>query len=182
MFVGIAGFGPEALVSLCRRARESGTMTVLDIMNPGGENLLARLEEALPYVDVFLPNDDEARALTGEDDPARQAEALMRCGPGMVVITMGADGVLLKTKDVTLRAGVYPVEFVDASGSGDAFDAGFIAGMLGGWDLERTLKFACAMGASCVRRLGCTDGLFTRDEAEEFIRNNEIRLETVSAG
>ena len=44
------------------------------------------------------------------------------------------------------------------------------------WSLEDTLKFAGAMGASCVRELGCTAGLFTMPEARAFVDSNELEL------
>jgi 5-dehydro-2-deoxygluconokinase len=61
---------------------------------------------------------------------------------------------------------------VDESGAGDAFAAGLIAGVLEGWPLERTLRFAAAVGASCTRALGCTDGVFSMEEALAFLENS----------
>ena len=58
---------------------------------------------------------------------------------------------------------------VDSSGAGDAFAGGFIAGMLMGLDHAETLRFASAIGASCCMRLGCTTGIFTREQAEAFL-------------
>jgi sugar/nucleoside kinase (ribokinase family) len=114
--------------------------------------------------------------LTGESDPAKQAEALLDYGPAMVVVTMGSQGSLLMTKRETIRAGCYRVHFEDGSGAGDAFAAGFSTGLLRGWSLVDTLKFASAMGASCVRELGCTAGLFTMPEARAFVDSNELEL------
>jgi sugar/nucleoside kinase (ribokinase family) len=61
------------------------------------------------------------------------------------------------------------VDAIDESGAGDAFAAGFIVGLLEGWKLERSVRFASAIGASACTRLGCTDGVFTRAEAEAFL-------------
>jgi len=65
-------------------------------------------------------------------------------------------------------------------GGGDAFDAGFISGILEGWSLERTLKFASATGSSAVRAMGCTPGVFTREETLNFIKDNELKLRVKS--
>jgi 5-dehydro-2-deoxygluconokinase len=67
---------------------------------------------------------------------------------GVAVVTRGEQGPVARTGDTTLRAGTFPVDIVDASGSGDDFDVGFIVGMLEGWDLLRTLSFASAIPAS----------------------------------
>jgi len=175
-YLALARLSQDSLISILRFAKNAGIRTVLDIIFPGPGDWLAQCKDALPYVDAFLPNNDEAKGLTGEDDPEKQAEALLLHGPGMVVITLGGQGSLLKTENETIRASCYKVDFVDASGAGDAFDAGFITGLLNSWSLEDTLKFASAIGASCVRELGCTAGLFSRQEAEAFVEGNEIEL------
>ena len=78
---------------------------------------------------------------------------------------------------VALRAGVYPVPYVDASGGGDAFDAGFIYGLLHNLPAEDCLRVASALGASCVRAIGTTPGVFTRDECERFMSEHVLRIE-----
>ena len=78
----------------------------------------------LPEVDVFLPNDDEAAALTGLGDPVEQAERFREAGARTVVITQGDRGSLLIGDGVRMRAGTYPTQFVGGTGAGDAFDAG----------------------------------------------------------
>ena len=73
----------------------------------------------------------------------------------------------------------YILEVIDPSGAGDAFDAGFIWGMLQGWDLRRTLEFAAAIGASACLKLGCTPGVFTMDEATAFLEKNKLDIEVI---
>jgi sugar/nucleoside kinase (ribokinase family) len=175
-YLAMARLSQEGLVAILKYAKGAGIVTVLDIILPGTGDWLAQCREALRYVDAFLPNNDEAEGLTGEGDPSKQAEALLGYGPRMVVITMGGEGSLLMTKQETVRAGCYPMPVVDASGAGDAFAAGFSTGLLRGWSLVATLKFASAMGASCVRKLGCTAGLFTMPEAQAFVGSNTLEL------
>lgn len=175
-YLALSKLSQKSLIKILKFAKEAGIVTVLDIIFPGRGNWLDELKDALAYVDAFTPNNDEAEGLTGEKEPVKQAEALMKYEPGMVVITLGGKGSLLMTKNETITAGTYRIEFKDASGAGDAFDAGLVTGLLYKWSLVDTLKFASAMGASCVRELGCTAGLFTMKEAKEFIANNEIEL------
>jgi sugar/nucleoside kinase (ribokinase family) len=66
---------------------------------------------------------------------------------------------------------------VDGSGGGDAFDAGYIYGLLRGLDAEGCLRVASALGASCVRAIGTTPGVFTRPECEQFLRDNPLPVE-----
>ena len=69
--------------------------TVLDIVQPGPGDHWAKLESVLAETDVFLPNEDEAAALTGLDDPMEQAERFADAGARTVVITCGGAGSVL---------------------------------------------------------------------------------------
>jgi sugar/nucleoside kinase (ribokinase family) len=167
----------DELASVFATARKAGAKTVLDVAVPQPGEYLSRLERLLPHVDVFLPNEHEAEQITGEHDPVHQAELFRRLGAGTVVITRGADGSVLVNDKVRLRAGVYSVPFVDGSGGGDAFDAGYICGLLNDAPAEDCLRVASALGASCVRALGTTPGVFTRRECEEFLRRHSLAIE-----
>ena len=168
---------PQELAALFAAARQAGARTVLDVVTPGPADYLPHLEPVLPHVDVFLPNNHEAQLISGEAEPLRQAELFHRLGAKTAVITLGGDGTVLVGGGVRLAAGVYPVPFVDGSGGGDAFAAGYIYGLLNGFDAEGCLRVASALGASCVRAVGTTTGVFTRAECEEFLRRHTLALE-----
>ena len=55
--------------------------------------------------------------------------------------------------------------------------AGYIAGLLRGLEAEGCLRLASALGASCVRAIGTTTGVFTRAECDEFLQRNELKVE-----
>ncbi|MCC6420759.1 MAG: carbohydrate kinase family protein [Gemmataceae bacterium] len=167
----------EELIPVFSAARSAGVKTVLDVATPGPADYLARLEKLLPYVDVFLPNNHEAELITGEKDPLRQAELFHHLGARTSVVTLGSDGALLVQDGLKVRAGIYSVPYVDASGGGDAFDAGYIYGLLHGLDPENCLRIASALGASCVRTIGTTPGVFTRPECEDFLREHTLHIE-----
>jgi sugar/nucleoside kinase (ribokinase family) len=181
-YLAMPAFRPEHLVGLFREAKRRGLMTALDVVIPAGaESPLEDVKQALPYTDLFLPNNDEARALTGRRDPLEQAEILARFNPdGTIVITQGKAGALARRGSEILRAGAFKVDSIDESGSGDAFDAGFLVGMLEGWSLEDSLRFASAVGASCTRALGCHDGVFHLQEALGFVARNQLEIERIA--
>jgi sugar/nucleoside kinase (ribokinase family) len=168
---------PDALREVFAAARQAGARTVLDVVTPGQGDYLRRLETVLPEVDVFVPNDHEARLITGESDPAFQAEVFNRLGAGTAIVTLGDRGAVLVSDDRRLRAEAFPVRFVDGTGGGDAFTAGYITGMLRGLDAEGCLRYASGLGASCVQAIGTTTGVFTQAEAEAFLRQNPLRIE-----
>jgi sugar/nucleoside kinase (ribokinase family) len=114
--------------------------------------------------------------ITGEADPVRQAERFREMGAGTVVITQGERGSVLVTEGLRLRAGTFPMPFVDGTGGGDAFAAGYMAGMLRGLDAEGCLRLGSAVGASCVRAIGTTTGVFTRRECDEFLATHSLEV------
>jgi sugar/nucleoside kinase (ribokinase family) len=171
------GFEPAALARLFHFARERGIPTVLDVAGPRAEQGLKALAPVLPFTDVFLPNQDEAAIITGESDAWRQSEILLKCGAKTIAITRGAEGVVVRTEQAAFSVAALPIDFVDGSGAGDAFDAGYMVGLLEGWDLERTVAFASAVGASACTRLGTTPGVFTRAQALDFLARQPVSLQ-----
>jgi sugar/nucleoside kinase (ribokinase family) len=128
---------------------------------------------------VFLPNNDEGEILTRETDPLRQAAALREKGVGTVVITLGGDGLLAVDDSGRWRAAHFPSDVIDQTGAGDAFCAGFISGMVRGLDLSGCLHYGSALGASCVRSIGCYEGVFDCKQAEAFLQTHRLALERV---
>jgi sugar/nucleoside kinase (ribokinase family) len=167
----------EGLAERFTFAREHDTTIVLDVVVPvGRQPSLDNVRELLPLTDYFVPNEDEARALTGEADPGRQAELLLACGARTVMIKMGERGVVVRSAEEAFELAAPPVDVVEPSGAGDAFAAGLVLGILEGWSLERQASFASVLGGSACTALGCWAGVFTRDEAEAFLEEHEPRL------
>jgi sugar/nucleoside kinase (ribokinase family) len=177
-YLALPGLTQTDLAALFAAARARSVKTVLDIVIPGKADL-SQFDRLLPQVDVFLPNQQEAEIITGIHDPLKQAEVFQQLGAGTTIITAGGGGAVLVKRDLRLRAGVFTMPVVDASGSGDAFDAGFIHGLLRGLSPEDCLRVASALGASCVRAIGTTPGVFTRAECEAFLRANTLNIERI---
>jgi len=168
---------PGTLVELFRRARRHGIKTVLDVVVPGAGDHWPCFAELLPETDVFLPNTDEAVIITGLTDPVAQAEKFRDAGAGTVVITQGPHGTVLLNDKLRLRAGVFPATYVSGTGAGDAFDAGYIAGLLRGEDPIGCLRWGSVLGASCVRSVSATESVFNQVEAEDFLARHELTIE-----
>lgn len=171
---------PRSLRQLFEFARQRGIITVLDVVVPANfghaSDLADSLSGVLPYTDLFLPNDDEAKRLTGETEPHRQAQAFLAYGCQTVVITLGQDGALVRTQRESFRAPAFPVQAVDFSGAGDAFAAGFAYGLLEGWPLPQALEFASAIGASACTQLGCTAGIMSVPDTMAFLAANHLPI------
>lgn len=160
----------ENVGRLFARAQELGVKTLLDVVIREGADVGEMLRPVLPYTDIFLPNTDEARMITGETDPLRQVRSLHDSGARVIVITRGRKGSLISCGESLYEAGAYQVEQVDGTGGGDAFAAGYIYGLLKGeTDVRRCVQYGAAMGASCVRSMGATTGVFNSEELEAFV-------------
>ena len=174
-YLVLPGVRQEALAERCRHARASGTTILLDVVAPAEEPLsLEDVRLLLPHVDYFLPNEDEARALTGERDPVEQAMRFHEAGARTVIVKRGARGALVSDPGGAFELPAPPVDVVEPSGAGDAFAAGLVLGVLESWDIERQVCFASALGASACTALGCWAGVFTRDEADAFLARHPL--------
>jgi sugar/nucleoside kinase (ribokinase family) len=172
----LKGLESTELAELFRKARAAGIVTVLDIVMPGPGDHLAQLTAVLRETDVFLPNTDEAASITGQKDPQSQAESFLNAGARTVVITCGQQGALLMSDSLRLRTGTYPTQFVGGTGAGDAFDAGYILGLVQQNEPRRCLEWGSALGASCVRSISATQSVFTRLEAQAFIDQTSLDI------
>ncbi|MFD7085838.1 ribokinase [Streptomyces sp. NPDC059918] len=153
----------EAVLAGAAAARAQGVRTVL---TPAPARPLPR--ELLELVDLLVPNEHEAAALTGFTDPLGAAEALLREVPE-VVLTLGAAGVLYAARGrEPLSVPALPVRAVDTTAAGDTF-VGALAVALGeGRPMPEALRWASAAAALSVQRPGAQDSMPTRTETEAF--------------
>jgi len=171
------GIKSDELADLLAFCRRRAIVTVVTVAVPQPFDQHRDLAKLLPMIDYFLPNDDEARLFTGQRDPLDQATALLAAGARTPIVTCGARGAVAACGRQRWRCGAYEMPIVDPSGCGDAFAAGVVTGIVHGWDMPRTLVYASALGASAVRAVGTTDGVFRDDEAEAFIAGRELPME-----
>jgi sugar/nucleoside kinase (ribokinase family) len=164
------------LADLLAYCRQRGIATVVDVVVPHDYSGMKELTPLLPHIDYFLPNDDEAERLTGCSEVPRQIETFLNHGARTAIITCGQKGSVAATDRQSWKAGIYPVRCIDPSGSGDAFDAGIITGILRNWDMPQTLRYAAALGASATTAVGTTDGVFTAAEAQAFIDKHPLEV------
>ena len=170
----------DELIELLKYCRQRGVTSVVDVVIPQQCTGMKELSPLLPYIDYFLPNDDEGHRLTGVADPDRQVEIFLQHGVGTVVVTCGPSGSVAGCGGQRWKADSYCVAGIDPSGSGDAFAAGVITGILRQWDLTQTLRYAAALGASATTALGTTDAVFTATEAQAFVEKSALNVSRVS--
>jgi argininosuccinate lyase len=153
----LPGIGGSGLIKIFRRCRERGGVVILDTGDdPRGwsTQTLRELRLILRHVDVFLPNDDEAEAITRQSRADRAARALLDLGAATVVVKRGPKGALYAQRTSLFRAPAFRVPVMDTAGAGDAFNAGFSFGLRQGWDARSAVSFANAVAALTISRGG----------------------------
>ena len=118
-----------------------------------------RVEPSLPHLDLAMPGIAEARAISGESEPAAIAAWFRGRGVGTVAVKMGGDGCYVAGAGFEGHVPAPVVNAVDGTGAGDAFDAGMLAGLLAGRPLEDAARLACAAGALATTAVGAFEGV-----------------------
>jgi 5-dehydro-2-deoxygluconokinase len=167
------------LSALRARARAGITVFDLDYRHmfwPDRAEARKWYQQALPDATVAVGNLDECRTAVGETEPHRAAAALHEHGVTLAVVKQGPKGVLASVADRPGRPGeiveVPPmnVTVVNGLGAGDAFGGALCHGLLSGWPLERTMRFANAAGAIVASRLACADAMPDAAEVTDLLK------------
>jgi len=152
------------LRALFEEAHRHGASTSVDPNRDPTGNWDGGLFDLMSETDVFFANSTEIRAITGVDDVDVAAEALAERG-AVVAVKFGQGGGLAMWGDEVVRSEAIPIDVIDTTGAGATFAAGFIAGRLRGWSLERCLALAVACASLSMQALGGTAAQPTMDEA-----------------
>ncbi len=164
-------FDGEPTAKVLKKAREWGIITSLDTAWDSKGNWMKLIEPCLEHIDIFLPSFEEAKMITGKTTPPEVAEFLLSYGIGTVVLKMGEDGSYVRTRDREEYIPIFKVNTVDATGAGDAFVAGFLAGISKGMDHFESARLGNAVGACCVTAIGASAGIKSMEETIKFMNS-----------
>lgn len=172
----LPGIDGEPTANILIQAQDAGVITFLDTVWDDTGRWMSLLGPSLPYIDYFIPSLPEAQAITGIDDPEMIARDLIARGVRNVILKMGPDGCLVMAGDYQCsRFPAHDVEVVDATGAGDAFAAGFIAGIWQEWPLEKTARFATAVGGMCVTGVGAAGCISSMEDTLHFMESQPLK-------
>ncbi len=129
--------------------------------------------QAIAKATIVVGNREECEIAVGETDPHRAADALLERGVHLAIVKQGPKGVLAKTATETVEVAPHWVEVVNGLGAGDAFGGALCHGLLSGWPLERTIRFANIAGAIVASRLECSTAMPTADEVEAILGESQ---------
>ena len=158
-----------------QRAHSAGLTTSFDTGWDASGRWLEDVASCLPHVDLLFMNHDEGRMLTGADTPHEAARKMQQLGARDVVVKMAGDGCGIFTPQATVHIPAFEVNVVDTTGAGDCFVGGFLAALHRGAAYPEAARFANAVGALSVRKLGAITGLRTYPETKAWMEAARVR-------
>lgn len=144
----------EELADFLKLVKSQEIQIVADMVDNLGEKTYESIVQALPYIDYFVPSEDEVRLMFGTEDIGASAQKLLELGAKNVVIKLGSKGVLCKNQTIEKYLLPARVPVVDTTGAGDNFVAGFNFALLEGQSLENAAKFGMATSAVSIQSIG----------------------------
>ena len=162
----------EVPIAASQRAAEiakSNGATV--VLNPAPAQELP--DDFLAQVDILTPNEVETESLSGVrvstvTDAERAAKVLLDKGLSAVILTLGEQGALLLTPNLTQQVSAYSVDVVDTTAAGDAFCGALATTLARGENFVDAVAFANAAGALAVTVLGAAPSMPTAAQVEAF--------------
>jgi len=158
----------DAVFAAVEIGHSSGACVSLDINYRAAlwspDDAAATLRPLAARVDVLFASEDEAQLLTGELDPGALPAALARLGAPQAVVKRGERGAAAVIDGQHFDIPAVPVTVIDSVGAGDAFVAGYLAGLVAGHPPEERLRTGAAAGAFAVTVAGDWEGLPHADE------------------
>ncbi|MEA1910478.1 MAG: PfkB family carbohydrate kinase [Spirochaetota bacterium] len=113
-----------------------------------------------------------ARQLTNSNDPLKMAELLQnKYNTKLVAISHGDKGCFVATPEESFQSPAFAISPIDGTGSGDAFHAGMVYGLVHNWPIHNTAEFANACGALNTIELGARTGMTSATKVDDFIQS-----------
>ncbi len=173
----------HATLEAVQWAAEQGIMISLDVnlrssLWPSPKETMRWSVEAIARCDFLKVSEEEMQFIIGVADPAEGAAALWEMGPELVTVTLGAEGAYVYNGHEGGHIPGFTVEVADTVGSGDAFAAGVLVGLLESdadaadidwYSLQKIVTFANAAAALTATGQGCIPALPTRQQVAEFL-------------
>jgi sugar/nucleoside kinase (ribokinase family) len=144
----------SAIPGIFARARSFGLSTSLDTNWDPEERWNGTLRQSLQLTDVFLPNEQEARYISRTSNVDDAIRFFQGMGIAITAVKQGEEGAQVVSKGESHTCALPATTTGDSIGSGDSFDAGFLAGWLRGLPLEQCLQIACHCGKQVAAQVG----------------------------
>lgn len=171
----------ETALSLIKDARENSTLLTLDPSFLFSSGNYGNNSNFISNFDIVIPNQDEAKSMTRQNNVAKAARLIRQMGPKIVVVKMAKDGCLLSYDNKEEYINAYPISHIkNAIGAGDAFCSGFLSGYLNGLSLEDSARIGNAAAHIVIRGKGGHSNTPTYENVIDLIKKyDKINLSIV---
>ncbi len=164
------GLLPDIQV-LFQRAKSLGMTTSLDPQWDPSEKWNVNMEELLPYVDIFLPNESELMAMTNTVSIEEGINKIIAFSNN-IVVKQGTKGVSLFSKNKRIDVPAFlNNDVVDAIGAGDSFNSGFINAFIKGKEITKCLEDGAITGAINTTASGGTTAFEDKEKVKQLAKN-----------
>jgi len=150
-------------------ANDAGTRAVL---NPAPAKEIDRA--LLAQLSIATPNEHEIKVVVGEPDPERAVLQMLEAGTATVLVTLGPKGVLWATSQAREIVPAFAVQAVDTTAAGDAFNGGLACALGRGLPMAEAIRYANAVAAISVTRMGAQPSLLGWNEVETFLKEQAL--------
>ena len=168
----LPGLDGEGTRKLFKAAHEYDCFTTMDVTWDTSGKWLDIIEPCLPELDLFMPSINEAKEICKCGEVEKIASSLKARGVKNVIIKLGKQGCYVDAFGKCYYQNSFKVPVVDTTGAGDAFVAGVLYGLHRGWEIENVTRFASAVSAHCIQKLGATVGVPQYEKVLDFIDKN----------
>ena len=152
---------------IIRKAKEAGAQVVLN-PSPITKELTTY---SLELVDLFIVNEIEGEALTGEKEPQKILTAFREKYPhAKIVLTLGSEGSCYQDETMFAAQAIYKNTVVDTTGAGDTYCGYLLTCLMEGVPVKEALNMATAASSIAVSRQGAAPSIPKREEVEEFLK------------
>lgn len=173
MLPGLDGTGSAELL---RKAGSMRKTTSMDVTWDTSGRWLEVIKPCLPFLDLFMPSENEASKITGKNNPEEMTAFLRSEGVKTAVIKLGAKGSYIDGGEEKFYQPAFDANVVDTTGAGDSYVAGFLLKYIKNEPLRECAKFASAVAAHCIGKVGATTGVPDAKIVEEFINTAKCKI------
>ena len=165
----------EAVEFAMSNAKKMGLSISFDIADPFciERNVLDFKRIISDYVDILFGNIEEAKILTGCEDPIEAGKKMRKMGAKIAIVKVGSEGSYLFYDDKVEKNDVYgPVEIIDSTGCGDIFGGAFLYGYTKNYQLKKCGKIASYLASQIICAPGVQLEALNFDKIKTFINEN----------
>ena len=177
-YLHLDGFHMQAALQAAEWMHAAGGTVMLDAAKSDG-SVSDDLRELVRRSDIVISGAGFAKALTGFEDLAQAAPAVLVNGPRIFVETLGELGCYTATSGEQFQTPAYSVDVVDTTGAGDVFHGAYLVGLLHGWDLQHIAQFASATAAIKCTHLGGRRGIPSYAEVIRFLAQRQSNFQFI---